>query len=91
MAGGITFTWFLDQKPGLGFRGLAHCLRLAGHRYIVVSAHGRIISFRSYGEVGRDEMSKHGFPTRASFVKAVSAEVFAHLPKPAPAAAAASV
>ena len=46
---------------------------------------------RAYGEVGRDEMSKHGFPTRASFVKAVSAEVFAHLPKPAPAAAAASV
>lgn len=32
-------------------------------------------------------LSKHGFPTRAAFVKAVSAEVFAHLPKPAPAAA----
>ena len=45
---------------------------------------------RAYGEVGRDEMTKHGFPTRASFVKAVSAEVFAHLPEPAPAANTAS-
>ena len=45
---------------------------------------------RAYGEVGRDEMTKHGFPTRASFVKAVSAEVFAHLPEPAPAADTAS-
>ena len=45
---------------------------------------------RAYGEVGRDEMAKHGFPTRASFVKAVSAEVFAHLPEPAPAADTAS-
>ena len=45
---------------------------------------------RAYGEVGRDEMTKHGFPTRASFVKAVSAEVLAHLPEPAPAADTAS-
>ena len=45
---------------------------------------------RAYGEVGHDEMSKHGFPTRASFVKAVSAEVFAHLPEPAPASVAAT-
>jgi len=45
---------------------------------------------RAYGEVGRDEMAKHGFPTRASFVKAVSAEVFANLPEPAPAADTAS-
>ena len=46
---------------------------------------------RSYGEVGREEMSKRGFPTRASFVKAVSAEVFAHLPEPVPAAVTAAV
>ena len=46
---------------------------------------------RAYGEVGRDGMSKCGFPTRASFVKAVSAEVFGHLPEPAPAAVAETV
>ena len=46
---------------------------------------------RAYGEVGRGEMAKLGFPTRATFVKALSAEVFAHLPKPAPAATAASL
>ena len=46
---------------------------------------------RAYGEVGRDEMAKLGFPTRATFVKALSAEVFAHLPNPTPAATAASL
>ena len=34
----------------------------------------------SYGEVGREEMSRIGFPTRRSFVEAVSAEVYGHLP-----------
>ena len=34
----------------------------------------------SYGEVGREEMSQIGFPTRRSFVEAVSAEVYGHLP-----------
>ena len=33
----------------------------------------------SYGEVGREEMSRIGFPTRRSFVEAVSAEVYGHL------------
>jgi len=33
----------------------------------------------AYGEVGRDEMTKLGFPTRSSFVEAVSAEVYGHL------------
>ena len=46
---------------------------------------------RAYGEIGRDEMSKRGFPTMASFVKAVSAEVFAHLPEPVQAAVTAAV
>ena len=46
---------------------------------------------RAYGEVGRDGMSKRGFPTRASFVRAVSAEVFGHLPEPASAAVAETV
>ena len=46
---------------------------------------------RAYGEVRRNEMPKLGFPTRASFVKAVSAEVFGHLPEPAPAAVAGKV
>ena len=34
---------------------------------------------RSYGEVGRETMTEFGYPTRSAFVKAVSAEVYAHL------------
>ena len=34
----------------------------------------------SYAEVGREAMAEFGYPTRSSFVKAVSAEVYAHLP-----------
>ena len=36
---------------------------------------------RSYSEVGRETMTAFGYPTRSSFVKAVSAEVYAHLPE----------
>ena len=36
---------------------------------------------RSYGEIGREAMTEFGYPTRRSFVKAVSAEVYAHLPE----------
>ena len=35
----------------------------------------------SYAEVGREAMAEFGYPTRSSFVKAVSAEVYAHLPE----------
>lgn len=35
----------------------------------------------SYAEVGRETMTAFGYPTRSSFVKAVSAEVYAHLPE----------
>ena len=34
----------------------------------------------SYGEVGRKEMTAIGYPTTASFVEAISAEVYGHLP-----------
>ena len=34
----------------------------------------------AYGEVGRETMTEFGYPTRLSFVKSVSAEVYAHLP-----------
>ena len=36
---------------------------------------------RSYGEIGREAMTAFGYPTRRSFVKAVLAEVYAHLPE----------
>ena len=32
-------------------------------------------------EVGRETMTAFGYPTRSSFVKAVSAEVYAHFPE----------
>ena len=35
----------------------------------------------AYAEVGREAMAEFGYPTRSSFVKAVSAEVYAHLPE----------
>lgn len=35
----------------------------------------------SYGEVGRKEMTAIGCPTTASFVEAISAEVYGHLPE----------
>ena len=38
---------------------------------------------RSYAEVGREAMTEFGYPTRSSFVKAVSTEVYAHLPEQA--------
>ena len=35
----------------------------------------------AYSEVGRETMTAFGYPPRLSFVKAVSAEVYAHLPE----------
>ena len=35
----------------------------------------------SYAEVGRATMAELGYPTRSSFVKAVSVEAYAHLPE----------
>lgn len=36
---------------------------------------------KSYGEVGRKEMTAIGYPSTSSFVEAISAEVYGHLPE----------